>query len=76
MIAWIKRAGFDGVFQIHENLFDPDQSSVVYVTVTEESDLDYLAGTHSLPYLKDQPGKELEHVIGFLASFGVNPDWE
>ena len=47
-----------------------------YLTVNESSNLDYLAGTHSLPYLKDEPGKELEHVLGFLASFGVVPDWE
>ena len=76
VVAWINRAGMSETFQIHKDLFSPDQSEVVYITVAETCSLGYLVGTHSLPYLKDQAGKELDHVIGFLASFGVNPDWE
>lgn len=72
---WVRRQKKHNSFIIHNELFDPEQSSVVYITVTEESGLDHLVGTHSLPYLKDRPWKELEHVISFLASFGVNPDW-
>lgn len=77
VVAWIKRAGKDNLFHIHEELYSVAESNVIYVSVkdAESNGLPPMDGTHAIQRLREE-GMEMNNIIGFLVSFGVEPDWQ
>lgn len=78
VIDWIKRAGKNNLFHIHDELYSESESNVIYISVADNAE-DYgcppIGGFHTIPRLREE-GKEMNHIIGFLVSFGVEPDWQ